>query len=99
MMSFLKSILWKKSEKTTHELSVELQSSQQKIEDLEKETEALKVTLEEMTSCIQNITLVMHSLSQEVLTIVMAIKGTSYSAEPDVFSIGLIDEDDDNLLN
>ena len=102
MMSFLKSILWKKSEvnQTVQQLSDDIVILQKKIEDLENDTELLKMSMKEMTLCIQNITLVMHSLSQEVLTIVTAIKGSMYSDEADTFSMGFdIDDEDGELLN
>ena len=100
MMSFLKSILWEKAEKdqTIQNLSTNIELSQKKIENLEGEVEALKASMKEMTLCIQNITLVMHSLSQEVLTIVMAIKEVAYPAESDILSFGP-STDDDELLN
>ena len=56
----------------------------------------LKLSMAETTICIQNITLVMHSLSQEVLTIVSSL--TPYANEPDILYTDLSDDDGD-LLN
>ena len=101
MMSFLKSILWKKSKspKASVSLSQEVQQQQKQIEKLQQEVDTLKLSMQEMTICVQNVTLVMHSLSQEVLTILVALKDSAYSSEPDMFTLGMSDEDDDNLLN
>ena len=100
MMSFLKSILWKKSEAVeVDQLTQDIELAQKKIEDLESEIIALKTSIKEMTGCIQNITLVMHSLSQELLTIVMEIKGITYTTEVDALSMELGADDDDELLN
>jgi predicted nucleic acid-binding Zn-ribbon protein len=99
-MSFLKSILWKKSEAAkVDQLTQDIELAQKKIEDLESEIIALKTSVKEMTGCIQNITLVMHSLSQELLTIVMEIKGITYATEVDDLSTEWGIDDDDELLN
>ena len=97
MMSYLRSILWKKTNPRTEKTEADINIIYQKIDCLEKEIELLKLSMKETTICIQNITLVMHSLSQEMLTIVSSL--TTYPDESDILYTGLVDDDDDNLLN
>ena len=107
MMSFLKSILWKNKKLDTSQKNLslinDLVNMQARVDKLEKEVVTLSSSMQEMTACVQNITLVMHSLSQEVLSIISAINSVASIADArdsDMVTFGLAgDDDDDNLLN
>ncbi len=104
MMSFLKSILRKSKKEVSSQKMLDLLEDlavmQDRLDSLEKDVKSLTTSMEEMAACVQNVTLVMHSLSQEVLTIVSAINSFAAPREADMFSLGFNnDDDDDNLLN
>ena len=98
MISFLRSILLGKPDKT-EALLESLNLAYEKIEQLEGDVVTLKQSVGELSVCVQNTTMVMHSLAQEILILAdFAQKSSGSFREADAFSL-TADNDDDGLLN
>tara|TARA_Y100000034_G_scaffold92080_1_gene111184 strand:+ start:275 stop:571 length:297 start_codon:yes stop_codon:yes gene_type:complete len=98
MISFLRSILWGKPDKT-EALLESLNLAYKKIEQLEEDVVSLKQGVGELSVCVQNTTMVMHSLAQELLILAdFAQKSSGSFREADALSL-MTDNDDDGLLN